>query len=102
MPNGRISREWQGVTEYPETCIYAVQQKAWIDERTFLQWIKKVWKPFCGSKSSTYLLMDECTVHLMASCLDAIQDNGTEVDFIVRGYTSKLHLGKLPNKFTFF
>ena len=92
MPNGRIAREWTGSTEYPSTSIYAVQQKAWIDERTFLEWIRKVWGPFCAGKSSTYLLMDECTVHLMSSCLDAIQDCGTEVDFVIRGYTSKLQV----------
>lgn len=90
MPNGRIAREWTGQTVYPSSCVYAVQQKAWIDERTFLEWITKIWKPFCHDKQSSYLLMDECTVHLMGTCLDAIQDQGTEVDFIVRGYTSKL------------
>jgi len=91
-PNGRIAREWTGSTEYPTTCIYAVQEKAWIDERTFLEWIRKVWGPFCVGKTSTYLLMDECTVHLMASCIHEIQDYRTEVDFIVRGYTSKLQV----------
>jgi DDE superfamily endonuclease/Transposase len=78
MPNGRIAREWTGSTDFPSTSIYAVQQKAWIDERTFLEWIRKVWGPFCAGKSSTYLLMDECTVHLMSSCLNAIQDYGME------------------------
>jgi len=92
MPNGRIAREWTGSTNYPSTSIYAVQQKAWIDEQTFLEWIRKLWGPFCVGKPSTYLLMDECTVHLMPSCLDAIQDCGTEVDFVIRGYTSKLQV----------
>ena len=69
-----------------------MQQKAWIDECTFLEWIRKVWGPFCAGKSSTYLLMDECTVHLISSCLDAIQDCGTEVDFVIQGYTSKLQV----------
>lgn len=36
--------------------------------------------------------MDESTVHLMGPCLDAIQDCGTEIDFIVRGYASKLQV----------
>ena len=36
--------------------------------------------------------MDECTVHLMSSCVDALQDCGTEVDFVVGGYTSKLQV----------
>jgi hypothetical protein len=34
--------------------------------------------------------MDECTVHVMKLCLNAIQDCRTEVDFVIRGYTSKL------------
>ena len=63
MPNGQIAHEWTGSTEYPSTSIDAMQQKAWIDERTFLEWIRKVWGPFCAGNSSTYLLMDECTVH---------------------------------------
>jgi hypothetical protein len=28
----------------------------------------------------------------MSSCLDAIQDYGTEVDFIIQGYTSKVQV----------
>ena len=37
MLNKRIARERTGSTTYPSTSIYAVQQKAWIDERTFLE-----------------------------------------------------------------
>lgn len=90
--NGRISREWTGETSFPSDCMYAVQEKAWIDEKTFLEWVHKVWSPFTFRKKSSYLLMDECTVHLMGSCLHAIQNCGTEIDFIVRGYTSKLQV----------
>ena len=92
MPNGWIAHGWTGCTEYPSTSIYTVKQMAWIDEQTFLEWIRKVWGPFCAGKSSTYLLMDECTVHLMSSWLDGIQDCGTEVDFVIPGYTSKLQV----------
>ena len=91
-PNGQIACEWTGTTEYPSTSIYAVQDKAWIDERTFLQWIEKVWQPFSSLKPCSYLVMDECTVHLMKLCLNAIQDCGTEVDFVIQGYTSKLQV----------
>ena len=48
-----------GATEYPRSSVYAVQEKAWMDKRVFVEWIEKVWKPFCENKSSTYLLMDE-------------------------------------------
>jgi len=72
--------------------LYAVQENAWVDEKTFLKWINKVWKPFCINKSSTYLLMDECTVHLRSTCLQEIQNCSTEVDFIIGGYTSQLQI----------
>ena len=51
-----------------------------------------IWKPFCHNKNSTYLLMDEFSVHLMAECVKPIQDCGTEVDFVLAGYTSKLQV----------
>jgi hypothetical protein len=31
--------------------------------------------------------MDEFKVHLMGTCLNAIQNTGTEVDFVIGGYT---------------
>ena len=89
---GRIAREWTGATEYPRSSVYAVQEKAWMDKRVFVEWIEKVWKPFCENKSSTYLLMDEFSVHLMTECVNPIQDCGTEVDFVLGGYTSKLQV----------
>ena len=53
---------------------------------------RKVWQLFSSLKPCSYLIMDECTVHLMKSCLNAIQDCKTEVYFIIRGYTSKLQV----------
>ena len=91
-PGGRISREWTGNTAYPSSSVYAVQEKAWMDKRVFLEWVEKIWKPFCQNKNSTYLLMDEFSVHLMAECVNSIQDCGTEVDFVLGGYTSKLQV----------
>ena len=35
-------------------------------------------------------MMDVFSVHLMLSCGNEIQDCGTEVDFVVSGYTSKM------------
>ena len=91
-PNGRIAREWTGTTDFPNSAIYAVQDKAWVDERVFLLWIEKIWKPFSTEKASSYLLMDEFSVHLMLNCVNPIQDCGTEVDFVLGGYTSKLQV----------
>jgi hypothetical protein len=34
------------------------------------------------------MIMDEFKVHLMLSCLNALQDTGTDVDFVVGGYTN--------------
>jgi DDE superfamily endonuclease len=82
-PNGQIAHEWTGTTEYLSTSIYAVQDIAWIDERTFLPWIEKFWRPFSSLKPHSHLIMDECTVHLMKPCLNAIQDCRTEVDFVI-------------------
>jgi transposase-like protein len=90
--NGRIRREWTGNTEYPSSSFYAVQEHAWVDRDVFIQWINKVWKPFCEQKNSTYLMMDEFSVHLMQECVDPIRECGTEIDFILGGYTSKLQI----------
>ena len=53
---------------------------------------RKVWQPFSLLKPHLYLIMDEYTVHLMKSCLNAIQDCKTEVDFVIQGYMSKLQV----------
>jgi hypothetical protein len=31
---------------YPEVAFYAVQSKAWMDEKLFLDWTERVWNPF--------------------------------------------------------
>lgn len=91
-PNGRIAREWTGKTRFSSSSIYTVQEKAWVEKTVFSYWVDKIWKPFCENKDHTYLLMDEFAVHLMAHCVNRIQDCGTEVDFILGGYTSKLQV----------
>ena len=40
----------------------------------------------------TYLLMDEFSVHLVTSCCNAIKECGSEVDYILRGCTSRLQV----------
>ena len=91
IPGGRIVREFTQL-HYPEGCVYTVQKKAWIDEESFSLWIEKIWKPFCDGKISTYLIMDHCRVHLTNSVMTQLQDVGTEVDFILPGYTAKLQV----------
>jgi hypothetical protein len=89
---GRIVREWKGSSQYPQSCLYTVQQKGWIDKETFLEWIKKVWQPFCIGKESTYLLMDEFAAHMSAACTREIENCGSSFDFIYGGYTGKLQV----------
>jgi hypothetical protein len=38
------------------------------------------------------MIMDKFKVNLMSSCLNALQDPGTEVDFVVGGYTGCVHI----------
>jgi hypothetical protein len=75
---------------YPEESIYAFQDKAWMDQKRFLDWNTMVWTPFPqlpeASGHGTYMIMDEFKFHLMGTCLNAIQNTGTEVDFVIGGY----------------
>ena len=101
LPHGWIMREFGvAANRYPEGQAYTVQQKAWVDCHVFLLWINSVWSPFCaGAGDSTYLLMDEFSVHMMSDCVRAIQGCGTEVDFIPGGYTGAVQvLDKGVNK----
>jgi hypothetical protein len=56
-------------------------------EKRFLDWTVRVWKPFTAhpvtAGHGSYMIMDEFKVHLMSSCLDDVQDTGTEVDVVV-------------------
>ena len=89
--SGRIARSFSD--NFPMGLKYDVQDNAWVDERVFLNWAEKVWSPFCDkTEKNTYLIMDEYRVHLMGSCLNKIQEKGTEIDFIPSGYTSQLQV----------
>ena len=96
--DGRISRQL-GLLDnnqqlFPVSIKYACQPKAWVDTDIFLQWIEKVWQPFALGKGGepTHLLMDDFTVHKVGRCVDAIKNCGTEVDFVLPGYTSRLQV----------
>ena len=82
----RVIREFFG-DNFPHDSVCTVQDKAWIDRRDFLEYVEKVWKPYCANKPFTYLLMDDFPVHLMTESVHAIQDCGTENDFLLDGYT---------------
>jgi DDE superfamily endonuclease len=88
--NGRTARTFNVM---PASMKYLCQEKAWVDQRVFTYWIAEVWKPFTVQRADkTYLFMDEFSVHLMTTCCNAIKDCGSEVDYILGGYTSKLQV----------
>jgi hypothetical protein len=72
---------------YPEESLYAVQYKAWMDQKHFLDSNKRVWNPFTqrseASGHGSYMIMDEFKVHLIGNFTNAIQNTGTEVDFVI-------------------
>ena len=71
---------------------YVCQDMAWVDLRVFKNWVDQVWAPFALKKGDrTFLLMDEFSVHLMASS-NQIKECATTIDYILGGYTSKLQV----------
>ena len=64
-----------------------------MDHRDIKNWIDQVWTPFALEKGDMiFLLMDELSDHVMASCSNQIKGYGTTIDYILGGYTSKLQL----------
>jgi DDE superfamily endonuclease len=93
-PTGNIFRELQLGDGYTEECLYACNEKAWFNETIMLQWIEKVWKPTVQAKNGrlTYLLLDECPVHMTANVIRAFNELITELELIPGGYTAKLQV----------
>ena len=90
----RIAQEFQNpALGYPQDLVYTVQPKAWNDSDTMMQWINLVWRPFCVEKGlPTYLIWDEFSVHLMRQTVHAVQESGTQVDFVPGGYTGAVQI----------
>ena len=61
-----------------------------MDETTMLEWVEKVWWPWCQGRGMTYLILDEFSAHMTQRVLRAIESCNTVLDFIIGGYTSKL------------
>jgi hypothetical protein len=57
-----------------------------MDQKCFLDWNTRVCTPFtqrpAASWHGSYMIMDDFKVHLMG-----IHNNGTDVDFVIGGYT---------------
>lgn len=78
---------------YPDEILYSVQHKAWMDTNQMLQWVSAVWKPFADSKEGpTMLIIDEHPAHLVSEFRQAVAACGTFLEFVPRGYTSKLQV----------
>jgi DDE superfamily endonuclease len=90
-PTGRIFRELQRQEGYTEECHYACNEKAWFNEAIILQWIDTVWRPTLEAKNGqlTYLLLDECPVHMTEKVIRAFNALITELELIPGGYTAK-------------
>jgi hypothetical protein len=88
---GTVRKEIENKHGYPVRLEYGVQAKAWMDEGLMIEWIEKVWKSHIATIGSlTYLLLDECSVHLTANVRQAFANCNTCIDFIPPGYTCKL------------
>ena len=91
----RVAREVKKWEEhgYSDGCVYGVQEKAWMNENMLLDWVKRVWKPFTESKGGLMLLIvDQFSVHMMSTVKKAIEDCGTLLEYVPKGYTSCLQV----------
>jgi hypothetical protein len=81
--DGRIaSRELQ---TYPEECIYACQEKAWMDEAMMNVWIDMgliPWRNTPDPDVVPMLVLGAYRVHMMGSIVNRIQALGIEVQHI--------------------
>ena len=87
-PNGWIvKREFP---EYPEGCVYACQDNAWMNEQVMLQWVEQILKPYVNTAPEDVvpiLFLDSYRCHIMASVVNEIQALGVEVEHIPGGCT---------------
>jgi hypothetical protein len=62
-----------------------------MDQKCFLDWNTRVWTPFtqrpAASGHGSCMTIDEFKVQLMVTCPNAIQNTGTEVEFVIGGCT---------------
>ena len=86
-PSGRIQL---GFPNYPQGCLYACQDKSWMDEAVMLSRVDKVLKPYIQSAPAgihPILLIDQYRCHMMESVVNKIQDLGCAVEHIPGGCT---------------
>ena len=82
-PNGQIVK--CKFLEYPEGCVYACQDNAWMDEQVMLQWVEQILKPYVDTAPEDVvpiLFLHSYRCHIMASVVNEIQALGVEVEHI--------------------
>ena len=70
-PNRRIVKH--EFPEYPEGCVYACQDNAWMDEQVMLQWVEQILKPYVDTAPEDVvpiLFLDSYRCHIMASVVN--------------------------------
>ena len=94
QPHSRIVREFKDQAfGYPQDMFYAVQPKAWDDAITHEQLLNQVWLPYCRQqKNFMYLVLDEFKVHMQGKIVRSTQQLGTQLEFILGGYTAVLQV----------
>jgi hypothetical protein len=79
------------VEGYPTTNRYAVQENAWMSSELMVDWINRVYRPWCATRDGpTMLIVDEFSGHMTAEVRAAVVDCGGFLEFIPGGYTWKL------------
>jgi DDE superfamily endonuclease len=103
-PGGTIGRQLRRVEAaaneedgsfegFPTSLFYAVQHKGWMTSELMVEWLTKVYRPWCLTKTGpTMLILDEFAGHMTSVVRDAVVDCGGFVEFIPGGYTWKLQV----------
>ena len=90
-PSGRIAREFtKDDSGYPDTCTFAVQEKAWMNKELCIEWVKTCVKPWADRAPPgiiPYLFLDQFKCHLQEEVVTEIQNCGVEVEYIPGGCT---------------
>ena len=87
-PNRQIMKH--EFPKYPEGCVYACQDNAWMDEQVMLQWEEQILKPYVDTALEDVVLilfLDSYRCHIMASVVNERQALGVEVEHIPSGCT---------------
>ncbi len=61
-----------------------IQERAFMDEATFLDWTNAAWHSFCLNIQPTCPIMDSCAVHESSSIKEALRKLGTKIPYITK------------------